>query len=179
MDNEATGNGINGINSGNGSGSNGASGAGDGGGANGTNAAGAGRAGNGVAPRRPTLPDMATVRAALEAEHGIQGRAAERLGIPRSTLQAWLTRGPLAELQSYARQLRSQYAPQAQGRPWTMDGQRSREVVAQAWQASGYRLAPAAAALGIPRSSLRHLLHRYELPNLPASGREPSRKRRP
>ena len=34
-----------------------------------------------------------------------------------------------------------------------------------------YRLTAAARTLELPRTSVRHLLHRYGLPNLPASGR--------
>jgi len=124
---------------------------------------------------KANVPDLERVRVALEAAHGIQEHAAAALGIPRSTLQAWLRRGPLAELQQYARYLRAQYAPSAQGRPWNVDGARTRDAVERAWVASGYRLATAARLLDLPRTSLRHLVHRYNLPNLPASGRRARR----
>lgn len=127
---------------------------------------------------KPNPPERERVRAALEAAHGIQEHAAAALGVSRTTLQTWLTRGPLTELREYARQLRVDYAPEAQGRPWTVDEARDRRAVEQAWIASGYRLAVAARLLGVPRSSLRHLLHRYELPNLPAPGRPSDVRRR-
>ncbi len=117
------------------------------------------------------------VRAALRRANGIQERAARALGIPRSTLQEWLTSGPLHDLGDYARRLRADYAPPNQGRPWMATKNRTRAVVARAWKASGHRLATAARLLEIPRTSLRHLLHRYRLPNLPAGGRTPARDR--
>jgi transcriptional regulator with GAF, ATPase, and Fis domain len=110
------------------------------------------------------------VRQALEAAHGIQDRAARALGIPRTTLQKWLA-GPLQDLRETIRELREQYAPTGQGRPWTVEGPRTRAAVARAWKESGYRLTAAARTLELPRTSVRHLLHRYGLPNLPASGR--------
>ena len=121
-------------------------------------------------PRRSKTPAREKVRAALEAAHGIQDRAARALGVPRTSLQKWLS-GPLSDLKTYMDELRAKYAPQGPGRPWTVDGARTRAEVARAWKASGYRLTEAARSLGLPRTSLRHLLHRYGLPNLPAPGR--------
>ncbi|MCU1282689.1 MAG: hypothetical protein JWM53_6235 [bacterium] len=115
--------------------------------------------------------DRDAIRAALKEARGIQMRAAKALGIPRSTLQKWLSTGPLRDLRQYVVELRKQHAPDGQGRPWKTARNRTRAAVARAWKASGYRLDPAARALGIPRTSLRHLLHRYQLPNLPAHGR--------
>jgi hypothetical protein len=114
------------------------------------------------------------VRAALEAAHGIETRAAAVLGVPRTMLQKWLS-GPYADMRSLIDELRTKYAPDGPGRPWTIDGTRTREAVARAWKASGYRLTKAARLLDLPRTSLRHLLHRYGLPNLPASGRKPQK----
>jgi DNA-binding NtrC family response regulator len=119
------------------------------------------------------------VRAALEAAHGIQERTAKVLGVPRTTLQNWLSpTGPFSDLREFAAKVRADAAPRTQGRPWTTDDNRTRTAVASAWEASGYRLSAAARQLGIPRTSLRYLLHRYELPNLPAHGRAPKRRRR-
>jgi DNA-binding protein Fis len=116
--------------------------------------------------------DRKTIRAALEAAHGIQTRAAAALGVPRTTLQKWLTSGPLRSWSRYLAKLRRGHAPRAHGRPWKGSRNRSRAAVARAWKAAGHRLDPAARLLGIPRTSLRHLLHRYQLPNLPAHGRK-------
>ena len=81
------------------------------------------------------------VRAALEAAHGIQDRAANALGVPRTTLQNWLSpTGPLSDLRELAAKLRADSAPRAQGRPWTTDDNRTRTAVASAWEASDYRL---------------------------------------
>jgi transcriptional regulator with GAF, ATPase, and Fis domain len=123
-------------------------------------------------PRRSNVPPAETVRAALEAANGIQDRAARALGVPRTTLQKWLA-GPLSDLRSYVDEIRARYAPDGRGRPWITDGARSREEVARAWEQSGYRLSVAARLLELPRTSLRHLLHRYGMPNLPAPGRHP------
>lgn len=120
--------------------------------------------------KKKTLLARKKVRVALEAAHGIVDRAARELGIPRTTLQSWLA-GPLSDLEGYVGELRARYAPDGPGRPWTVDDGRTRTAVARAWRASGYRLAVAARELELPRTSLRHLLHRYRLPNLPASGR--------
>jgi transcriptional regulator with GAF, ATPase, and Fis domain len=121
--------------------------------------------------RKRKMPTRGEVRAALEVAHGIQDRAARKLGVPRTTLQKWLS-GPLSDLRVRIDELRAKYAPQGPGRPWTVDGARTRAAVARAWKESGYRLAVAARSLDLPRTSLRHLLHRYRLPNLPASGRD-------
>jgi transcriptional regulator with GAF, ATPase, and Fis domain len=118
------------------------------------------------------MEDRATVRAALKEARGIQLRAATALGIPRSTLQKWLSpKGPLRRLRPYVERLRQQHAPRGQGRPWKAAQNRTRAAVARAWKKSGYRLEPAARLLGIPRTSLRHLVHRFRLPNAPARGR--------
>jgi DNA-binding protein Fis len=124
------------------------------------------------------MPSIERGAHALEAAHGIQDRAAAVLGIPRSTLQKWLSQGPLAESWDYVRELRAQYAPRGRGRPWVLDDSRERSVVEEAWKASGFRLALAARMLDVPRTSLRHLLHRYGLPNLPASGRATHKRTR-
>ena len=121
--------------------------------------------------RSVTIPDRATMRAALEAANGIETRAAKHLGVPRTTLQKWLASERLRGLKRHAAKLRARFAPRAQGRPWTVDGKRTRGAVARAWKSSGYKLTAAARKLGLPRTSLRHLLHRYGLPNLPAPGR--------
>jgi len=121
--------------------------------------------------RKARVPAREEVVAALQAAHGIQSRAATALGVPRTTLQRWLS-GPLQDLEASIDQLRSDHAPDGPGRPWTTEGTRSREAVASAWRASGYRLTTAARMLELPRTSLRHLLHRYQLPNLPAPGRK-------
>jgi len=125
-------------------------------------------------PRNPKPLPRAKVRAALEAAHGIQDRAARALGVPRTTLQRWLS-GPYSDMRTLIENLRGRYAPDGPGRPWTIDGERTRAAVARAWNASGYRLTAAARLLDLPRSSLRHLLHRYGLPKLPASGRKPDK----
>jgi transcriptional regulator of acetoin/glycerol metabolism len=119
--------------------------------------------------------DRNAIKSALAAAHGIQQSAAEALGIPRSTLQKWLS-GPLRDLRQYVTELREEHAPPGQGRPWKLARNRTRSAVARAWAASGYRLSIAARRLGIPRTSLRHLLYRYDLPNLPAIGRTPAKK---
>jgi hypothetical protein len=94
------------------------------------------------------------------------------LGVPRSTLQMWLSpKGPLHSLRPYVERLRRHHAPRAQGRPWKAAQNRTRAAVARAWKQSAYRLVPAARLLGIPRTSLRHLVHRFRLPNVPARGR--------
>jgi transcriptional regulator with GAF, ATPase, and Fis domain len=124
-------------------------------------------------PRRAEIPERDKVRAALQEAHGIQDRAAKALGVPRSTLQKWLT-GPFQDLKADLDGLREAYAPDGRGRPWTMDGARTRAAVERAWIKSGYRLTTAARLLGLPRTSVRHLLHRYALPNLPAPGRKPT-----
>jgi DNA-binding protein Fis len=129
-------------------------------------------------PRKARIPDLETIRIALRAGDGIQTRAANVLGVPRTTLQKWLERPELQELVTYAAKLRTDLAPPEQGRPFTMDASRTRAKVARAWRASGYRLTKAARALGIPRTSLRHLLYRYDLPNLPAPGRPEQNKSR-
>ena len=122
------------------------------------------------AVKKRAAPQRKQIRAALTQAHGIVDRAARALGVPRTTLQNWLA-GSLSDLQRFAAALRAKYAPDGPGRPWTVDGTRSRGAVARAWKASGYRLAVAARILDVPRTSLRHLVHRYELPNLPAAGR--------
>jgi transcriptional regulator with GAF, ATPase, and Fis domain len=127
--------------------------------------------------RKAITPDYEKVREALEAAHGIQSRAAEILGVARTSLQSWLRMAAYEGLDEYSRELRRQYAPPTFGRPWHLDGARSREAVERAWNESGYRLNVAARMLDLPRNSLRHLLHRYQLPNLPASGR-PAKPRR-
>jgi DNA-binding NtrC family response regulator len=121
--------------------------------------------------------DRKAIRAALEAARGITSRAAEELGIPRTTLQKWLL-GPLRGWRDYFAKLKKAHAPQAQGRPWKESRNRSRQAVARAWRAAGYQLSGAARLLNIPRTSLRHLLYRYKLPNLPANGRKNDLKNR-
>jgi transcriptional regulator with GAF, ATPase, and Fis domain len=115
-----------------------------------------------------------TIVAALKASHGIQDRAAAALGIPRSTLQKGVS-GPLRDLRPLIAELRRRHAPMRQGRPWKAARNRTRSAVARAWRASGYRLTVAARLLSIPRTSLRHLVHRYQLANLPAPGRKTSK----
>jgi transcriptional regulator with GAF, ATPase, and Fis domain len=122
--------------------------------------------------------DRKKIRAALKAAHGVQSRAAKTLGVPRTTLQKWLTAGPLRHWRRYVDNLRRGHAPRAHGRPWKASRNRTRAAVARAWKAASHRLDPAARLLGIPRTSLRHLLHRYQLPNLPAPGRKRSARRR-
>jgi transcriptional regulator of acetoin/glycerol metabolism len=117
------------------------------------------------------LPTEAEIRQALTDANGIIVRATAILGVPRSTFQGWLVSPKYAELAQYAAQLRSAHAPPHQGRPFLGGDNRTREAVSNAWEASGYELTRCARNLGLPRSSLRHLLHRYSLPNLPASGR--------
>ncbi|MDB4964613.1 MAG: hypothetical protein JWN44_302 [Myxococcales bacterium] len=111
------------------------------------------------------------IRRAVEETHGILEHAARLLEIPRSTLQGWFTTAAFEELSAYASQLRAAYAPPHQGRPFANGDNRTREVVARAWEESGYVLSACAKALGLPRSSVRHLVHRYRLPKLPARGR--------
>lgn len=122
--------------------------------------------------RRRKIPERDTVRAAFHDAHGIHQRAAKALGVPRTTLQSWLS-GPLRELRAFVDELRAKHAPRGPGRPWTVEETRTRAAVARAWKQSGYRLAVAARTLDLPRTSVRHLLHRYRLPNLPAPGRQP------
>ena len=118
------------------------------------------------------------IRAALRRAHGIQERAAKALGIPRSTLQKWLASDTLKGLREYSLELRADHAPTKQGRPWKSTKSRTRAAVARAWKSSGYKLSAAARLLEIPRTSLRHLLYRYRLPNLPANGRRAQRRSR-
>ncbi|MDB4967030.1 MAG: hypothetical protein JWN44_2719 [Myxococcales bacterium] len=116
-------------------------------------------------------PSEEAIRQALVDANGIIVRATALLGVPRSTFQGWLVSPKFAELAQYAAQLRASHAPPHQGRPFLAGDNRSKEAVSRAWEESGYELTRCARALGLPRSSLRHLLHRYTLPNLPASGR--------
>lgn len=111
------------------------------------------------------------IRRALEETHGILDHAARLVGIPRSTFQGWMSTAAFEELSQYASQLRAAHAPPHQGRPFAPGDNRTREVVAHAWEESGYVLNACAKALGLPRSSVRHLLYRYGLPKLPARGR--------
>jgi transcriptional regulator of acetoin/glycerol metabolism len=132
-----------------------------------------GDGGRAVPPRagERARPSEAAIRDALREAHGIYVHAARRLGIPRSTFHGWMTSRDFAPLSHYASALRSDCAPPHQGRPFAAGDNRSRQAVAAAWEKSGHTLSVCARALGLPRSSVRHLLHRYRLPNLPASGR--------
>jgi transcriptional regulator with GAF, ATPase, and Fis domain len=121
--------------------------------------------------RRRRMPNEAAIRRALEATHGVLDHAARRLHVPRSTFQQWLSRPESAALAQLAAELRRAYAPPHQGRPFVVAENRSREAVARAWEASGFCLAVAARSLELPRTSLRHLLHRYGLPHRPSEGR--------
>ena len=116
-------------------------------------------------------PTETEIRQALADANGIIVRATAILGVPRSTFQGWLASPKFAGLAQYAAELRAAHAPPHQGRPFLIGDNRTRESVSRAWEESGYELTRCARALGLPRSSLRHLLHRYALPNLPASGR--------
>jgi len=116
-------------------------------------------------------PSELSIREALDKTNGILDHAARLLGVPRSTFQGWLASPALAELAQHAAQLRAAHAPPHQGRPYLSGENRTREAVSRAWEEANYELSRAARALGLPRSSMRHLLHRYSLPNLPASGR--------
>jgi transcriptional regulator with GAF, ATPase, and Fis domain len=116
-------------------------------------------------------PSEQVIRDALTRSHGIYDHAARRLGIPRSTFQGWMVSAAFEALSQYASELRGEHAPPHQGRPFARGDNRSRQAVAAAWEKSGHTLSACARALGLPRSSVRHLLYRYRLPNLPASGR--------
>jgi transcriptional regulator of acetoin/glycerol metabolism len=119
----------------------------------------------------PTLADKTEdeVRQALQAAQGRVQAAAVVLGVHRTQLQRALDPGgAFAQLAAEAARLRA-VTEYETGRP--REYHLTRAEVAAAWEASGYKLARAAGALGVSRNALRDIVHRYGLPHLPAPRR--------
>lgn len=97
---------------------------------------------------------------ALVRQEGNVHRAADVLGVPKSTLMTRLKRyhGTLLDK---ARELRGRKG-NARGRPRIAG--RTKRIVGSAWRKSGQSIAECARLLDLPESSVRDLLVRYDLP---------------
>ena len=97
----------------------------------------------------------------LRAEGNLK-TAADLLDMPKSTLSTTLQRKHPALL-DYARRLRARRGNE-RGRPRLRSPAHDKKSVGSAWRKSKHCLAVAARELGIPASTLRDLLVRYDLP---------------